>query len=201
MKLYYAPHTRALRARWMLEELEIPYELITLNLSAGEHRSPEHIARHPLGRVPVLEDGDTPLIESAAIVMHLADRFPERALAPDVGTLERGTYYQWMLFAAATLEPEVAGYASHTRFLPEDQRVAAEAARARRHARAALEVLEMQFEDQRPYLLGPSFSAVDVYTGSLLLWARSMGMLEGLEELGQYVGRLTQRPAFQASIR
>lgn len=201
MKLYYAPRTRAGRVRWMLEELKVPYELVTLNLGAGEHRSPEHIARHPLGRVPALEDGDTTFIESAAIVLHLADRFAHKGLAPDPGSLERGSYYQWMLFGAATLEPELAQFASHTRFLPEAERVPAEAERARGRARAALEVLEMNFEDQRPYFLGASFSAADVFIASLLLWARSMGLLEGLEELGQYLDRMTQRPAYQASVR
>ncbi len=57
MKLYYAPKTRAGRVRWMLEELGVPYELHRLDLASGEHRTPEYLAVHPLGRVPALLDG------------------------------------------------------------------------------------------------------------------------------------------------
>src|SRR4051794_3745039 len=111
LKLYYVPRTRAVRARWMLEELGVPHELHRVDLANGEHRSPEYLARvHPLGHVPVLVDGETAIFESAAIIAYLADRFPEKQLAPAPGSPERGPYYQWMFYAVTELEPHVATY-------------------------------------------------------------------------------------------
>ena len=80
MKLYYTPRTRSSRPRWMLEELEIPYELVRVDLSAGEHRKPEYLAINPYGAVPALVDGEVKLFESAAICAYLADKHPDRGL-------------------------------------------------------------------------------------------------------------------------
>ncbi len=99
MQLYFAPRTRASRPRWLLEELEVPYELVKLDLSKQESRTPAYVALHPFGEVPVLVDGDVTLFESSAICLYLADRFPEKRLAPSLGSPDRGPYLQWMLFA------------------------------------------------------------------------------------------------------
>ncbi|MEZ4302554.1 MAG: glutathione S-transferase N-terminal domain-containing protein, partial [Polyangiaceae bacterium] len=105
MKLYFAPRTRATRPRWLLEQLGEPYELVNVDLEKGEHKQLPYLRIHPLGRVPALVDGDAVIFESIAICMYLADKYPEKKLAPPVGTPERGQYYQWMLFAASELEP------------------------------------------------------------------------------------------------
>src|SRR3954471_7487732 len=75
MQLYFAPRTRSARPRWLLEELEVPYELVRVDLSKQEHRTPEHLALHPFGEVPVLVDGDLTLFDTSAMVLYLADRF------------------------------------------------------------------------------------------------------------------------------
>ena len=103
MKLYYAPQTRAGRVRWMLEEIGAPYELVRLDMSKGDHKKPEYMKIHPHGAVPALADGDLAMFESAAICAYLADKFPEKRLAPPVGTPPRGLYYQWMIYSMATL--------------------------------------------------------------------------------------------------
>ncbi|MET0152909.1 MAG: glutathione S-transferase N-terminal domain-containing protein, partial [Candidatus Binatia bacterium] len=82
MKLYYARQTRASRARWMLEEIGEPYELVRLDLSKGEHKRPEYLKIHPHGAVPALVDGETAMFESAAICAYLADKFPAKGFAP-----------------------------------------------------------------------------------------------------------------------
>ena len=77
MKLYFAPRTRATRARWLLEELGVPYELVKLDLARQENTTPAYLAVHPLGEVPALVDGEVTLLESLAICLHLADRYGE----------------------------------------------------------------------------------------------------------------------------
>lgn len=195
MKLYFARRTRATRPRWLLEELGVPYEKINLELTKGEHKTAEYLAVHPLGAVPALVDGDVTLIESIAICMYLADKYLERGLAPAHGTAARAHYYQWMLFAAATLEPAVAEYASHTSYLPESERRPAVAEAARVRFLAAAEVLSRALGD-RSALVGQQFGAADVIVGSILLWAGSMGLLAQHPTLEAYTKALRARPAW-----
>ncbi|HEY8128878.1 MAG TPA: glutathione S-transferase N-terminal domain-containing protein [Hyphomicrobium sp.] len=89
---YHAPNTRSATIRWLFEELGVPHELKVLNMRKGEHKSPEYLAINPMGKVPTIVHGDTPVTEAAAIALYLADLFPEAGLAPPVGDPARGTY-------------------------------------------------------------------------------------------------------------
>ena len=73
---------RPIRVVWALEEAGADYELVTL--TAEEARSVEHRARHPLGRVPVLEDEHGPMFESTALVFHIAELYPDSGTAATV---------------------------------------------------------------------------------------------------------------------
>lgn len=193
--LYYAPRTRAFRARWMLEELAVPYELRTVNLAAGEQRTPEYRRVHPLGAVPALIDGETTLIESAAICLHLADRFADAGLAPR-DAAHRGTYYQWAVFAAATLDPIVAPVFNRSFRLPTERRH--ETATDDEHERFARTASALRVPLRlSPFLLGETFSAADVLVGSVLAWARVTGLFRSTAELEPYLRRLEDRPAYQ----
>src|SRR5580704_17261538 len=97
MKLYEFAPTRSIRARWTLQELGVPFDAVTVNLIAGEHRRPEFLAMNPAGKVPVLVDGDVVLTESIAIVVYLAEKFPEKGILPaDPGARAQGM--RWLLF-------------------------------------------------------------------------------------------------------
>jgi len=196
MKLYYSPQTRASRPRWLLEELGVPYELERLDMSAGDHKKPAYLAIHPHGSLPALEDGDVRLFESAAICLYLTDRFLEKGLAPKPGTPERGLYYQWMIYAMATLEPLVLKVATHTRFLPEEKRIASEAADGRSRFAEVGGVLSRALEGKE-YLVGNRFGAADVPTASILIWSRSLGLLDDFPVLQEYAKRCKERPAYQ----
>src|SRR5438105_1904684 len=103
MKLFYVPRTRSSRPRWLLEEMGVPFELV--RLTPPDARKPEHLALHPLGHVPVLQDGDFTLFESAAISLYLAEKFPEKKMLPPPGTRERALVYQWLFYAMTEVEP------------------------------------------------------------------------------------------------
>jgi len=194
MKLYYVPKTRATRPRWMLEELGVPYELVRLE-PGKDTRSAEHLARQPLGHVPVLEDGEQRVFESAAICLYLADKYPERALAPPMGSPGRGLVYQWISFVLTELEPPLGVLSAEAR-RPEAERSAAVATEARERARKAVTVLEEVLRD-RPFLLGSEFSVADVVVGAVLAWAKGLRLLEGLPAAEAYVERLLDRPAWR----
>ena len=196
MKLYHSPHSRSVRPRWLLEEIGAPYDLVSLDMTKNEHKAPNYMKIHPHGAVPALVDGDLALFESAAICAYLADKFPEKQLAPAVGTPARGLYYQWMIYSMATLEPPVLQVFMHTVMLPEAQRSAAAATEGRQKFGEVARVLEQALTG-RPFILGERFSAADVMIGSTLSWAQFVGLLEGHSELEAYVRRLSERPAFQ----
>ena len=84
LKLHFAPNSRAGRILWLLEELELPYELNKMAFSPTDLKSDEHRARHPLGRVPVLEDGDTQIWESGAITDYILEKHKNGGLKPPV---------------------------------------------------------------------------------------------------------------------
>jgi len=199
MKLYHSGQSRSVRPRWLLEELEVPYELVRVDLQQSEHKRPDYLKIHPHGAVPALSDGDLTMFESAAICMYLADKFPEKRLAPPVGTPARGLYYQWMVYCMATLEPPVLQVFLHTIRLPEAERSAKIAGEGRQGFAVVAEVLNAVLAG-RSYLLGEQFSAADVMIGSTLGWSQFMGLLEGRMVLQEYVQRLTSRLAYQRAM-
>src|SRR5689334_17797119 len=106
--LHYAPQSRAGRVRWLLEELGVPYELKRWTLytdAPGGTKSEAYRAIHPLAKVPALEIDGRTMIETGAMMVLLADRYPERGMAPTVDAPERGAYLQWIFFTLTTLEP------------------------------------------------------------------------------------------------
>ncbi len=199
MKLYYAPRSRATRARWMLEEIGTPYELARIDLSKGEQKQAEYLKIHPHGVVPALSDGDVTVFESAAICAYLADRFPEKRLAPPVGSGARGLYYQWLVYSTATAEPPVVKVFLNTMMLPEAKRSAALAEEGRAQWAEVARVIERAL-DGNSFLLGESFTAADVMIGSIAGWVGFMGLLEGFPVLQDYAGRLSSRPAYRRAI-
>jgi len=190
MKLYHSAQSRSVRPRWLLEELGVPFELVRLDLGKQEHKTPAYMKIHPHGAVPALVDDDLKMIESAAICMYLADKYPDKGLAPKVGTPARAAYYQWMVYSMATLEPPILQIFMNTVMLPEEQRS------AKKSFATIADVLEQALAG-KSYLLGEQFSAADVMIGSTLGWAQFMGVLEGRPTLQAYVARLSERPAFQ----
>ena len=196
LRLYYAPHTRAARARWMLEEAGLPYELVRVDMSKREHKAAEYLGIHPHGRVPALVDGTTAIHESAALCMYIADKVPEKALAPKVGTMDRGVYYQWMVYSVATLEEPLLKVFLHTQRLSEAKRIASVADEGRDQWRAIAKVVTDAIEG-KTFLVGNQFTAADVMIGSGLIWAEFMGLLDDQKTLQVYSARLRGRPAYQ----
>jgi glutathione S-transferase len=187
MRLYHMPGSRSTRVLWMLEEIGVPYA-VTL-MTREERKTAEHIGRHPLGRVPVVElDDGTLLFESAAICLHLADLHPEAALIPPPGSAARGRVYQWCLFAMTELEPPVFDWMTARRE-GADQTVPAE-----RYHRAAA-VLDAALAD-REWLLG-TFSVADVICASVAGITHRAELTHEPQRVSAYVERARARPANQ----
>jgi glutathione S-transferase len=188
IRLYYMPRTRSSRTLWMLEEIGAPYELT--EIAGAERRSPAHLDRHPLGRVPALElDDGTIMFESAAICLQLADLHPEAGLSAPVGSSERALVYQWVLFAMTELEGPL------FRWLAELRDGVTESSTAQERFTAAAAALEAALEG-REWVLGERFTVADVLCASILSGAESRGLLERWPGLRAYVRRSETRPAY-----
>lgn len=199
MKLYYVPRTRATRPRWLLEELGVPYELVRLDPAKGETRTPEHLARQPLGHVPVLEDGEVRMFESAAICLWLADRYPEKELLAPPGSAGRARALQWILYAATELEPPLNAISGLMR-KPEAERDPRRVADAKERFLAAARPLE-QVLAASAHAAGPDFTVADVVLGSILSWGKAAaGGLDALPAVNAYVLRMKARPALRRAV-
>ncbi len=195
MKLYHAPMTRSGRVRWLLQELEVPCEIVRVDVFAGQGRTPEHRAIHPHGVVPALEVDGRVLLESGGICLWLADVHGAKGLAPPIDSPLRGPYCQWMVYVPATCDPALETILFHTRFLPEEKRIPVLVDRAKKQWAVCERVIEAGLGD-KPYILGDTFSAADIMVGSAVAWARFAGALGDSARLTAYAARLAERPAF-----
>lgn len=180
---------RPVRVAWLLEEMDVPYEPISV--SSEEVKQSEHLARQPLGRVPALEADGEMLFESTAICLQLADQHPEAGMIGPLSSRERGLVYQWALFAQTELEPGQSEFGRHAQSDPE--RAAAGAERFR----ASAEVIERALEGHE-FLVADRLTVADIVIGGVLGLAMRRDVLPdtGLPLAGAYGYRLMARPAF-----
>jgi glutathione S-transferase len=192
MKLYEFAPTRSIRVRWTLQEMRIPFESEEVSLTAGEHRRPEFLALNPAGKIPVLVDGEQVLTESVAIVLYLADKFPEKGLFP-TELRQRGEAYRWLLFAATDLEQPLWRIARNTQVYPEPQRVPADIPNATREAREAAAIVDAHLQG-RSFMVGERVSVVDFVMAYTLDWAGLAGCLDACTNAQAYLQRMYSRP-------
>jgi glutathione S-transferase len=190
MRLYYRAGTgRPIRVAWELEELGVAYEPVAL--SGEECAGAEHRERHPLGRVPALslDDGGT-LFESTAIVLAVADLFPDAGLIGPLGSPLRAEVYAWSIMAMTELEPA----AINARFVSD----VSDEYRARQRQRFgdAASSLDGQLGEHE-FLLGDALTAADIVVGGVLAVGDFAGVLDAApDRVSAYFERLRGRPAF-----
>jgi glutathione S-transferase len=192
MKLYGFPGTRAQRALWGLHEVDADFEYVSVNLLEGEHKRPEFLRINPAGKVPVLVDGDRVLPESAAIVLYLAEKYPEKALLPE-DLDERAQVYRWMLFAVTELEQPLWRMTRHSFLYPPEKRLPADIELAREDFRSMAAILEKHLEG-RQFIVGDKLTVADCVTVYLIDWANEVHLVDGFPRLQAYLERLYARP-------
>ena len=196
LKLYFAPKSRAVRAAWMLEELGLEYELVSYALGDPAMRAPDYRRVHPMGRVPVLEDGNVRVMESGAILEYLLARYGQGQFCPAVDSPEFPAYLQWLHYAEGMLMPPINSYMVETFFLPPERQSEVHAKRAKKLLGQMLVAVETALEG-RDWLAG-DFSAADIMTGSAVMSARMIGVdFADLPRLRAYIDRLEARPAYR----
>lgn len=202
IKLYGTPPTRALRAMWLLNELDLPHEIIPIDLTAGEQMTPEFLALNPGAKLPVLVDGDMVVSESAAIQLYLADkygeRFPGGGLIPDT-VEDRARMYQWLFFLMTEIEAPLWRIALHSFVYETEEQSATEAALAKRDAARMIPVLEQHMQG-RDYLVGDALTVADFNAAFTLDWAREEALLDDAPALSAFLDRMYARPKAPTTI-
>ena len=107
LKLHFVPQSRTGRIVWLFEELGLEYEINKMAFHPKDLKSDEHRSRHPLGRVPVLEDGDVMIYESGAIVEYALARHRDGGLKPPVESPEFPQYLQWLHYCEGMVMPPI----------------------------------------------------------------------------------------------
>ena len=199
LKLHFAPNSRAGRIVWLLEELGLDYEINKMSFHPSDLKSDEHRARHPLGRVPVLDDGGISLFESGAIVEYVLERHKNGGLKPAVDSPEFPEYLQWFHYCEGMVMPPVNTIVVQTLLLPPDRRDETVLGQAQRLLTKALTPVD-QALDGRAYLIG-DFSAADIMLGHSCFMSNRLGCVpDEMTNLKAYVARIAERPAFEKAI-
>ena len=199
LKVHFAPNSRAGRIIWLLEELKLPYEVNRMDFHPKDLKSDEHRSRHPLGRIPVLDDGEIRIYESGAIVEYVLERHKKGNLKPDVSNDNYPEYLQWFHYCEGMVMPPINTIIVQTLLLPEERRDENVLNQARKLLSKSLEPVNQALEG-REYLIG-NFSAADIMLGHACFMSNRLGCVnEEMLNMKSYVENINKRPAFQIAI-
>jgi glutathione S-transferase len=192
LTLYHCPMSRSIRALWMLEEIGCPYTLNIVDIRAGQGRDPAYRALNPHGKVPTLVHDGAVIPDSTAILLYLADLFPEARLAPPPGDPRRGPYFAWMTYTTGVIEP--AFTARHHGHDYEPRSVAWGA------YEDMTKHLQQGAATAAPFLLGEDFTAADILIGGAIQYGMQLGLLPRTEAFEGYTAAVIARPAHQRAL-
>jgi glutathione S-transferase len=194
-KLYWAPNTGAFAPEVVMALAGVPFENIRVDYDAKEQQGEAYRKLNPMGQIPllILPEGQV-MTESAAMVLHLVDRFPAAGLAPLPGTPERAVFDRWLVFLAVNLYTADLRYYYPERYSTDPAAAAGVKAAAARDLDRQFQILEAAL-DPGPFLLGARYGAADLY---LLMLADWYPPARGLPRVRQLCDALEGAPGVAA---
>ena len=199
LKVHFAPNSRAGRIIWLLEELSLPYEVNKMAFHPSDLKSDEHRKRHPLGRIPVLDDGDIRIYESGAIIEYIIERHKNGGLKPSIEDPNYPEFLQWFHYCEGMVMPPINTIVVQTILLPKDRRDDTALNQAQRLLTKSLAPVNEAL-DNKEYLIG-DFSAADILLGHACYMSNRMGCVtDEMVNLKNYVVNISNRPAFKIAI-
>tara|TARA_B100000686_G_C16479840_1_gene806497 strand:+ start:243 stop:878 length:636 start_codon:yes stop_codon:yes gene_type:complete len=196
-ELFYADQSAAQGVRMILEELNQDYELIETDIKSQEPRSPKLLAVNPNGLVPVLVYEEGAIYECGAIVTFLCDRHSEYGLAPGVNDRQRGLFLQWLFFFSSSLQNAFSMTYRANRFSALESGYPG----VQQQGHNRLIVLWQIVDDaigENSWMLGESFSAVDIYLFMLSTWLLDEYKhpdLAKFANVARVAGKVKERPS------
>ena len=195
--LHHLNNSRSQRILWLLEELGAPYEIKAYQRDATTNLAPPELkAAHPLGKSPVISDGDLVIAESGAIVDYLVREYGDGRFAPAPGTKAHEAYLEWLHYAegSAMLPLMINLYVMRLgeAGAPLKDRIDSEIANHLGYIEQTL--------DGHDFILNEGFTGADVNLSFVGEVARAFGRLAPFPNIAAWVARLHDRPAFRASL-
>ena len=194
---------RGIRVVWLLEEMGLAYRLRLVDLLKGAENDPEFLAINPCGFIPALQDGDTVMVESIAIMEYLIARYgPESKTAPLAPAPTDPAYAAYQQF----LHLGEAGLAGMLYFHVITKNIAPQAERDNWTARESVEIFRNRLKlvtrqlAHAPYMAGDAFTAADISVTYALTFARAAAGLTLGEAEQAYWKRMTDRPAYKRAL-
>ncbi|HET7083840.1 MAG TPA: glutathione S-transferase family protein [Rhizomicrobium sp.] len=185
----------AFSAEAALAEIGAPYEFALVSLEKNEQKQPAFLAINPSGKMPALRLPEGGIVtESAAILLTLADYFPQARLLPPQASPDRAQAYRWLAFMAGEIYPIVEAVDYPERFVPAGAEADALRARARDRIRERILIIERMI--QGPFLLAHGFSILDIYAAMFTRWSLEPDWKQAhLPKLMALAEAVSQRPA------
>lgn len=199
LEIYHAPRTRSIRVIWLCEELGLDHRVVPVEFSPAFLSTAEWRRLNPVGKVPVLKDGDLVMFESGAMVQYLLDRYGDGRLQPPRGSHDHARFLQWCWFAEATFARPLGEIVNHRRVFSTDDQNPAAIEEMQQRAALCVQALDDALA-VRPYLLGDEFSAADIMTGYTLMLAEWLLPPGFPDHVADYWRRLSARPAYRAAM-
>jgi glutathione S-transferase len=196
LRIYGIARTRAFRVLWLAHEIGLAYEHIPTEIGAAGARQPEFLAINPNGRLPAIDDDGFILWESLAITLYLAKKHSLGQLYPSA--LEEALTWQWTLWSVQEVDRAVNIWSLHAIRLPPAERDPERRAEALNVLQAPLGVLDRALED-RPYLLGNTFTVADLNVASVISRAIEMELSE-TPRLSEWLRRCLDRKAAREAL-
>jgi glutathione S-transferase len=197
LRLYFAPLTRSIRIKWLLEELGLEHEIIPRQF---DRAAPYAGQDTPSGRYPVLYDGDVVLSESGAVVQYILEKYGNGRLQPAIGSPERATYLYWFHYSEASAAVPINQYVGLAVYGGEADKYADMIERARQSADRVFDKVEAAITG-RSFLAGDTLSGADIMMGFTLWSARMLKLLdERHPETWRYFNALKARPGFAKAL-
>lgn len=199
LQLHFAPLTRSIRIRWLLEELGLDYALIATAYNRDGSRG--FAQNTPSGNYPYLEDGDVALSESGAIVQYVLERYGQGRLEPPIGSPDRAEYLFWLHFAEGTAANSINTTVWLTVYRDDAERHQEIISAVRDSANTVFGKAEAALA-KHAFIAGDTFSAADIMMGYTLGTAKWLNMLtDDYPKALDYVARMFARPALQKSLK
>ena len=189
--LHTNPQSRGRVARWMLEEIGVPYETRVVAYGPAGMKTPAYLAINPMGKVPALQHRGHVVTENAAICAYLADAFPQAGLAPAPGDPDRADYLRWLFFVAGPLEQAMLSLSGKLEIDP--------ASAGFGKVEDVVNTLD-QLLTKRAHVAGDRYTAADLMMAAYLGWYMQSKLLEPRPSFEAYVARHWQRPAALRAI-
>jgi glutathione S-transferase len=195
--VHHLNQSRSQRILWLLEELEVPYEIKFYQRDAVTNLAPPELqAVHPLGKSPVISDGDKVIAESGAIVDYIIRHEGGGRLAPAPGTDAHERYLEWLHYSegSAMLPMMMNLYTMRLgdAGAPLKPRIDSEIA-------GNLAFIDKSLEG-RDYLLGPELTGADVQMSFVGEIGRAFGRLGDYPNVNAWVDRMHARPAYKRAL-